>query len=124
MLISPILSFLSIQSKSSRAAKRVEAGCDAEWIQHQNDDGMFYYEDTTNGTTTWLTPVDEDRIAWADQKPKSHAAKQFETEYDVQWIQHCDEVSGMFYYEDATTKTVTWMSPVGEECIEWAETQA
>ena len=34
-----------------------------KWIQHEADDGMYYYENTEDGTVTWKAPLpDEDVI--------------------------------------------------------------
>ena len=66
MLVNTILSFLSIQKKSLHAPKHFELECRVQWIQHMDDHGIYYYEDTNSGTVTWMAPVGKSYIPWAD----------------------------------------------------------
>jgi hypothetical protein len=34
------------------------------WIQHKSDTGDYYYENTDDGTVTWLAPLNEHYIPW------------------------------------------------------------
>jgi hypothetical protein len=34
------------------------------WKQHRTQDAEFYYENTSNGTTTWMAPVGEAYFPW------------------------------------------------------------
>ena len=47
-------------------------------------------------------------------KKSPAAAKRFESERNVNWIQHQD-IYGRFYYEDTTSGAVTWMAPGDED---------
>ncbi|GAX24018.1 hypothetical protein FisN_26Lu088 [Fistulifera solaris] len=60
-----IVFFWSMQNKS-QAENESESEFSARWIQHQDADGMFYYEDTANNTVTWMAPVGEEYIRWVD----------------------------------------------------------
>ena len=37
-----------------------------DWIQHQTAEGDFYYENTTDGTTTWMAPVGQRYLPFDD----------------------------------------------------------
>lgn len=65
MFVYPLLYFWWIQRKSA-AAKQFEKEFDLKWIQHKDEHGMFYYEDTFNGTTTWQAPIGEEFKPWED----------------------------------------------------------
>jgi hypothetical protein len=39
-----------------------------DWIQHKNDAGDIFYENTANGTVTWTAPVGERYIRWRDNE--------------------------------------------------------
>jgi len=39
-----------------------------DWIQHKSDTGDFYYQNTKNGTVTWLAPVGGAYIRWREDE--------------------------------------------------------
>jgi hypothetical protein len=128
MLVKSFLSFFSVQKKSLHAPKQSPKQFETErqvrWVQHMDAYGNYYYEDTINNTVTWMAPIGEEYVPWAD---KSNAPKQspkrFEAERQVRWVQHMDPVCGMYYYEDTINGTVTWMAPVGEEYAQSVDIQ-
>ena len=54
-----------IPNKSKQAPQQSHE-TEVHWIQHMDAYGFYYYEDTINGTVTYMAPAGEEYKRWVD----------------------------------------------------------